>query len=130
MDIIKAILIGSIKNLAQTGIAIADTRLRLLALDVQETGLTLLSLLILSGLTLICAGMALVFGTLTVVIFFWDTHRMLALCGATGFFFIVALGLWLTVLRWFRGSQPLFSSTRAEFIKDREWLSRNSRNPT
>ena len=127
MDTRQANLMSSIKNLVRTSVSIADTRIRLLALDVQETGLTLLNLLILSGITLICVGLAIVFGALTMVIFFWDTHRMLALCGVTGFFSISALGIWLFVMSWFRSSLTFFSATRAEFAKDREWLSRDTR---
>ena len=53
--------------------SLAETRLALFALDIQETGLSLLSLLLMSGISLTCFALALVLVTLLVVVIFWDT---------------------------------------------------------
>jgi uncharacterized membrane protein YqjE len=121
----KPNLMGSITNLVRNFVEIVETRLALFALDMQETGMNLLSLLILCGVILTCLGLSLILATLLVVVIFWDSHRLLALGGAVGFFAVAGLGLWFMVLARFRSMPRLFAATRGEFAKDREWLSRN-----
>ncbi len=121
----KPNLMGSIANLARNVVGIVETRLTLFALDLQETGMNLLSLLILCGIILTCAGLFLILVTLLVVVIFWDTHRLLALGAAAGFFALAGLGLWFIVLAKLRSIPGFFAATRGEFAKDREWLSRS-----
>ena len=90
----KPKLLDSITNLVRNVVSLAETRVALFALDIQETGLSLLSLLLLSGIILTCFGLALVLLTLLVVVIFWDTHRLLALGGATAFYAMAGLSLW------------------------------------
>ena len=122
----KPNLLDSLTGLTKNIVVMAETRLKLLALDVQETGLNFLSLLVLSGIILICFGLALILTTLLVVVIFWDSHRLLALGGAAGFFVLAGLALWLTVLAKFRNMPHFFAATREEFAKDREWLTRDT----
>ena len=126
MQIRKPNLMGSISNLVKNVVMMAEARLALFALDLQETGINLLSLLILSGIIIICFGLALILMTLLVVVIFWDSHRLLALGGATGFFALAGLGLWFVVLARFRSMPRFFAATRQEFAKDREWLTRDA----
>jgi uncharacterized membrane protein YqjE len=119
-------LLDSITNLARNIVSLAETRLTLFALDIQETGLNLLSLLVMSGVILTCFGLALILVTLLVVVIFWDTHRLLALGGATAFYAVAGLGLWYVVLAKFRTMPRFFAATRGEFAKDREWLARDA----
>lgn len=120
----KPNLMGSITNLVRNFVEIVETRLALFALDMQETGMNLLSLLILCGVILTCFGLSLILATLLVVVIFWDSHRLLAVGGAAGFFAVAGLGLWFMVSARFRSMPRLFAATRGEFAKDREWLSR------
>ncbi len=122
----KPNLMGSIANLGRNFVILAETRLQLLALDVQETGLNFLSLLVLSSMIFTCFALALILATLLVVVIFWDSNRLLALGAATGFFAAAGIGLWLMVLARFRKMAPFFAATREEFAKDREWLSRDA----
>jgi uncharacterized membrane protein YqjE len=119
-------LLDSITNLARNIVSLAETRLTLFALDIQETGLNLLSLLVMSGVILTCFGLALILVTLLVVVIFWDTHRLMALGGATAFYAVAGLGLWYVVLAKFRTMPRFFAATRGEFAKDREWLARDA----
>ena len=126
----KPKLLDSITNLVRNVVSLAETRVALFALDIQETGLSLLSLLLLSGIILTCFGLALVLLTLLVVVIFWDTHRLLALGGATAFYAMTGLSLWYVVLAKFRDMPKFFAATRREFAKDREWLARDARSVT
>jgi uncharacterized membrane protein YqjE len=122
----KPNLLDSLTGLTKNIVVMAETRLKLLALDLQETGLNFLSLLVLSGIILTCFGLALILTTLVIVVIFWDSHRLLALGGAAGFFAFAGLGLWLTVLAKFRNMPQIFGATREEFAKDRAWLTQDA----
>ncbi len=126
MQIRKPNLMGSITNLVKNVVVMAEARLALFALDLQETGINLLSLLIISGVIITCFGLALILLTLLVVVIFWDSHRLLAIGGATAFFALAGLGLWFMVLARFRSMPGFFAATRKEFAKDRAWLSRDA----
>lgn len=123
----KPNLLDSLTGLTRNIVVMAETRLKLLALDVQESSLNLLSLLVLSGIILTCFALALILTTLLVVAIFWDSHRLLALGLAAGFFSLAGLGLWLAMIAKFRNMPPFFATTREEFAKDREWLTRDTR---
>ncbi len=120
----KPQLLNSFSGLTKNIVAMLETRLKLLALDVQETGLNFLCLLVISGIVLTCFGLTLILTTLLVVVTFWDSHRLLALGGGTGLFALAGLALWFTVLAKFRNMPQFFAATREEFAKDREWLTR------
>ncbi len=122
----KLNLMGSITNLVRNVVELVETRLTLVALDLQETGMNFLSLIILCGVVIACLGLALILATLFVVVIFWDSHRLLALGGAAAFFALTGSGLWFVILSRFRSMPRLFAATRGEFAKDREWLSRNN----
>lgn len=126
MQIRKPNLMGSISNLVKNVVVMAEARLALFALDLQETGVNLLSLLILSGIIITCFGLALILLTFLVVVIFWDSHRLLAIGGATAFFALAGLGLWFMVLARFRSMPGFFAATREEFAKDRAWLTRDA----
>jgi uncharacterized membrane protein YqjE len=121
----KPKLLDSLTGLAKNIVLMAESRLKLLALDLHETGLNFLSLLVLTGIVLTCFGLAMILTTFLLVTIFWDSHRLLALGGAAGFFALAGLALWLTVLAKFRNMPQFFAVTREEFAKDREWLTRD-----
>ena len=89
-------LLSSIKNLAATGASIAQTRLELLSVDVQIARSKFISLLVM----IICALFFLFFGlvmlSLLIVIYSWESDRMLALSLLTSGF--IAIGLILAIL--------------------------------
>ena len=112
-------LLSSIKNLLATGTSIAQTRLELLSIDVQIARSKFISLLVM----IICALFFLFFGlvmlALFIVIYSWESDRMLALSLLTSGFLAIGLILTLLVLRSFRTMPKLFEATIAEFSKDR-----------
>ena len=57
-----------------------------------------------------------------VVVLFWDTHRIAALCAVTIVYALLGLvALWrLAVQR--KAETPAFAATLAELERDREWL--------
>lgn len=117
-------LLSSIKNLAATGASIAQTRLELLSVDVQIARSKFISLLV----KIICALFFLFFGlvmlSLLIVIYSWESDRMLALSLLTSGFIAIGLILAILIMRSLRTMPKLFEASIAELAKDREELSR------
>jgi uncharacterized membrane protein YqjE len=117
-------LLSSIKNLAATGASIAQTRLELLSVDVQIARSKFISLLVM----IICALFFLFFGlvmlSLLIVIYSWESDRMLALGLLTSGFITIGLILAILIVRSLRTMPKLFEASIAELAKDREELSR------
>ncbi len=117
-------LLSSIKGLAATGASIAQTRLELLSLDVQIARSKFISLLVM----IICALFFLFFGlvmlALLIVIYSWETDRMLALGLLTGAFLSVGLILAALITQSLRKMPKLFEASISELAKDRDALSK------
>ena len=117
-------LLSSIKNLAATGASIVKTRLELLSVDVQIARSKFISLLVM----IVCALFFLFFGlvmlSLLIVIYSWESDRMLALGLLTSGFIAIGLILAILIMRSLRTMPKLFEASIAELAKDREELSR------
>ena len=117
-------LLSSIKNIVATGASIAQTRLELLSVDVHIARSKFISLLVM----IICALFFLFFGlvmlALLIVIYSWETNRMLALGLLTSGFIVIGLILASLVMQSLRTMPKLFEASIAEFAKDREELTK------
>ena len=117
-------LLSSIKNLASTGVSIAQTRLELLSVDVQIARNKLIRLLVMIVSALFFLFFGLVMLALLIVIYSWESDRMLALGLLTTAFISIGLILALVIMQALRNMPKLFEASIAEFAKDREELSR------
>jgi len=115
-------LFDSVKVLAATLIAIAQTRLELFSAEIEEQRVWLSSMLVGTLIALFCAGVGVVLATLFVVIALWDTHRLLALSIPAILFLLGAALAWLIVLRKVRAKPSLFAASLAELSKDHDEL--------
>ncbi|AKD25318.1 putative membrane protein [Polynucleobacter duraquae] len=117
-------LFSALKNLVSTGASIAQTRLELISTDVQIARTQFLNLLVM----VICALFFLFFGlvmlALLIVIYSWETDRVLALSLLTSGFLAAGIILALVVLRSIKAMPKLFEATIAELAKDRQELSK------
>jgi uncharacterized membrane protein YqjE len=117
-------LLSSIKNLVATGASVAQTRLELLSVDVQIARTKFISLLVM----IVCALFFLFFGlvmlSLLIVIYSWESDRILVLGLLTGSFLMISLILALLIKQSLSTMPKLFEASIAEFAKDREELSR------
>lgn len=114
----------ALARLADSVLAVAVTRGKLVSLEFAEERERLVRRLLLLALGSMLLSLAALFGGLLIVVAFWDTHRLLAILG-TGLAFLAAGG-WLL---WRSGPSdrdgtPPFAATLAEFEKDRAWLAR------
>ena len=117
-------LLLSIKNLVSTGTSIAQTRLELISVDVQIARTKLISLLAMIVSALFFLFFGLVMLALFIVIYSWESDRMLALGLLTSAFLLIGLILTLLVMQSMRTMPRLFEASIAELAKDRESLSK------
>ncbi|MCX7238114.1 phage holin family protein [Polynucleobacter sp.] len=117
-------LLSSIKGLASTGASIAQTRLELLSLDVQIARSKFISLLVMIISALFFLFFGLVMLALLIVIYSWETDRMMALGLLTAAFLSVGLILAFLITQSLRKMPRLFESSITELAKDREALSK------
>lgn len=117
-------LLSSLKNLVSTGASIAQTRLELISTDVQIARTRFLSLLVMIIFTLFFLFFGLVMLALLIVIYSWETDRVLALSLLTSGFLAVGCILALVVLRSLKTMPRLFEATITELSKDRQELAK------
>jgi uncharacterized membrane protein YqjE len=117
-------LLSSIKNLAATGVSIAQTRLELLSVDVQIARSKFISLMVMIVSALFFLFFGLVMLALLIVIYSWESNRLLALSLLTGTFISVGLILFVLVRQSLQNMPKLFEASIAELAKDQKELSR------
>lgn len=117
-------LLSSLKNLVSTGASIAQTRLELISNDVQIARSQFLSLLVMVIFTLFFLFFGLVMLALLIVIYSWETDRIMALSLLTSSFLAVGIILALVVLHSLKTMPKLFEATITELAKDRQELSK------
>jgi uncharacterized membrane protein YqjE len=117
-------LLSSIKNLAATGASIAQTRLELLSVDVQIARSKFLQSLVMIVSALFFLFFGLVMLALLIVIYSWESDRILALSLLTGAFISIGVILAAIVIQSLRTMPKLFEASIAELAKDAEELNR------
>ncbi len=119
-------LFDSLKTLAGSVVGIVHTRLELLSTDIAEERAHLTTLLVLGLVALFCLGVGVVLLAILIAVVFWESHRLAALGGLTGFFLIAGAGLaWFATHRA-RAKPRLFEASLAELSKDRQHLTSES----
>ena len=117
-------LLSSLKNLVSTGASIAQTRLELISTDVQIARSKFISLLVMIVFVLFFLFFGLVMLALLIVIYSWETNRILALTLLTSGFLAAGMILAAVILQSLRAMPKLFEATISELQKDREELSK------
>jgi uncharacterized membrane protein YqjE len=115
-------LLASLRRLLATGAGILQTRLELLAVELEEEGERLRGLLLHALVALFFLGFGILLLTLFMVVVFWDTHRVAVLGAVTAAY--LSIGVYATLMvRYKLKTRPrLFAATLAELGKDREYL--------
>lgn len=117
-------LLSSIKNLVATGASIAKTRLELLSVDVQIARVQFLRsfVMIVSALFFLFFGLLML--ALLIVIYNWESDRLMALSLLAGAFLSIGMILAALVIQSLRTMPKLFEASIAELAKDAEELNR------
>jgi uncharacterized membrane protein YqjE len=112
----------SLKQVVSTLLSIAQTRLELLANELNEERLRFEQTLLYASIALLFFGLSIMLLTVFVVVVFWDSQRLLALGSLAGLFFIAGLLMSLAVRNLARKKPKLFSASLAELSNDRDQL--------
>ena len=115
-------LYESITALTSTLVAIIHTRLELLSTDLEEDREHLMSLVRLSLIALFSLFLAVVLITITFVVAFWDSYRILALAIISGIVLIIGIVTWRAAVRNAKTKPKIFISSLLELIKDGQKL--------
>jgi len=119
-------LFESLKTLSVSLVGIVHTRLELLSTDVAEEREHLITHLVLVLVALFCLGVGVVLLAILIAVVFWDSHRLMALGGLTGFFLAVSAGVGWLAIHKIRTKPRLFEASLAELSKDRQHLTAKS----
>ena len=111
-------LLQSIKSLGHTLLGAAQTRLQILATEIEEERIRLEQLLLYVLAAAFCLCMGIVLCVAFIVLYYWDTHRLAAV-GMLAGGFLAAGALLGWILRDKAKSRPKpFAVTRGELAKD------------
>jgi len=115
-------LLDSLKTLARSLLALAQTRLDIIGSEIEEQRAILLREVLLAVIAAFCLGLGVAFSALFFVVLFWDSHRLLVL-GLFAVAFLIGAGAAIVALRAADRDRPrAFSATIQELGKDRESL--------
>lgn len=115
-------VIGALRSLAANAVAIVQTRLALLANEVEEERVRTLQILLLAAVALFCAAVGVLLLTAWVVIALWEQYR-LATVAVLAAGYLIAAGVALHKLKLRSAGRPkLFSASLAELARDRDLL--------
>ena len=113
---------GAIEALGGALLGLLHTRLSLAAVELEELRDRAVERLIAVLVVVLCFGFALFGVSALVVVAFWDTNRIAALCIVILVYVAVGLfALWRLAARGRTERQP-FAETIAQFERDRVWL--------
>lgn len=115
-------LFESLSIFGATLVSIAQTRLELLSLDLEEEREHLFSILLLALVAVFLLGIGIVLTSILFVVIFWETHRLLVLGILTGVFLLLGIGVGAYALHRIRTKPRLFTSSLAELRKDQQQL--------
>jgi uncharacterized membrane protein YqjE len=118
----EAGLLGSLRKLVATLIAIAQTRLALLANEVQEEGLRVRRLMVMAFAAVFFLALGVLLGTTFLILLLWEEHG-LAIIGVFALAYLCAgTAFGFHVYRKSLEKTRLFQASLTEFGKDREKL--------
>jgi uncharacterized membrane protein YqjE len=111
-------LLESLKRLTGTLLSIFQTRLELLANELEEERLRIRQMLFYGSVALFLFSMATMLLTVFVVVVFWNSYRLEVLGGLTILFLVSGLLVWNALLRVAKERPKLFSASLAELTDD------------
>ena len=115
-------LFHSVSTLLATLIGIAQTRFELLTTELQEEIQRAAGLIGWGFITLLAAGVGLIFIGVTIIVTYWDTNRVAAALWVTGGFLALAVIAVTVLIVRVRSRPRLMDATRTELAKDRAEL--------
>ena len=116
-------LLGSVRKLLATLVAVLETRLHLLANEIHAERIRLIQLLVLVAVSVFFVAFGLVLLTLLVIAMYWDTNRLLVIGGVAAFYIVAGVALAAVARQRVAAGSHLFEASLGELKKDRDRLS-------
>lgn len=111
-------LFTSFSTLLGTLLGIAQTRLELLANELEEQRMHFVTLVFYGMLMLFFLGVGLILLTLLIISFYWESYRIIALCIVSASYLSIALALAIRIAIQVRRKPKLFAVSLSELRKD------------
>ena len=111
-------LFGSLRSALGNLLELAHTRLELISVEIEARLQNSLQLMLWSIVAFFSAALAMLMLALTLLIVFWDTHRLLAAAIITACFALLAVAAGLVVRHRLQRRAPLLAATINELRRD------------
>jgi uncharacterized membrane protein YqjE len=111
-------LLRSMVQLGGTLLAVAQTRVELLTVEISEDLERGVQLLLWALVAILAGILGVLLAGLTLVIYFWETHRLAAAAGVAAVFLVVAVLAGLVFRRRLLQKPRLLDATRTELLRD------------
>ncbi|MES1982545.1 MAG: phage holin family protein [Pseudomonadota bacterium] len=115
-------LIGSLRGLAGTFLALVRTRADLIAIELQEERERIKEVFILLIVASILCTLGLLLLAFLIIALFWDSYRLLAISIVTLVFLGGAIWSLVSLLEKLNANPPMFSATLNELQHDLDGL--------
>ena len=111
-------VVDNLAKVAGTLLAIVKTRCELMAIELEEEWIRLLTYLLLSLTALFCLALTVLLAIVLVLVLCWDTCRIPAIVGMMVLFGVITCAIWIGVRRSFSKKPKLLELTRQEIAND------------
>ena len=115
-------LLSSLRLVLSTLVEIVQTRVELVVTELEEQKLRAAQFATLFYLVLFFFSLAIIFGTLAVVMSYWDQNPVVVLGGFAALYMTLAIIIGLVWRACAKARPRLLSATLAELARDREEL--------
>lgn len=110
--------VNASKGLSQAAINLLNSHMDLLSIEFEEAKRFYWQCFIRMAILVVFGMLFLVFFSIGIIVYFWDTHRMFTLGCLSSVCFLLMIGAGFSLL-YLRKKTKLFSATREELIKDK-----------
>lgn len=118
-------MLGTARRLLESARSLLEKRVELFLIELKEERIRLFDALLLAAAAVICCLMTLVLVTFTLVVIFWENHRVLVLALLTAAYAGGAVWAYASYRSHLRKWNS-FDETLGQIKKDREWLETKS----
>jgi len=115
-------VIASLRLLVANALGIVQTRLQLLANELEEERARSLQIVVLGAAAFCCAAIGILLVTAWIVIALWDQYRLLTVAVLAGLYFAAAAAALHALKSKSAQRSKLFSTSLAELRRDRDLL--------
>jgi uncharacterized membrane protein YqjE len=116
--------VASFRRMIATLVAIVHTRLELFTTEIEEEIQRAASILLWALIALFFGSLTVLMLAVTVLVVFWDDHRILAASLITGTFLLLTLVFALLARKQLRAKGRFMEASLAELKRDKEGLER------